>query len=160
MSLLWHYKIGPTWWARSIFQTDFQGQFFLPVFALVCNFSWFLFLHVSYPQTGNEPHGFNNQVKIYVDFHLIRKNSGRPKNSFRCISFLKELDTCPFFREKIIKFKKAKAGSDLPAAMTGHTEEIHGILKPFGFCYVCWNSTNCDLYLFKRFNDFWICLWS
>lgn len=53
------------------------------------------------------------------------------------------------FREKIIKFKSKKL-----AAMTGHTEEIHGILKPFGFCYVCWNSTNCDLYLFNGLMTF------
>lgn len=76
----------------SVGQKHFSNQFptsdfpflFLPWFAASLDFSFSMFpIH----KQGMSHMDLITGAVIHVDFHLIRKNSGRSKNSFGCISF-------------------------------------------------------------------------
>lgn len=89
----------------SIFQVSFQGQF-SPI--ALCNLSSFSFLGKSSPKRGAQHMDLITVAVIWMCAQLIRKSSGKPKNSFRLYIILKEL-THMSFRGKIIKNLKSES---------------------------------------------------
>lgn len=83
------------------FQVNFQDLF--PFLSLTfCNFSPCLFLSMFCLKHGAQHMDLITAAVIWVCAQLIRKSSGKPKNSFQLYIILNE-STHVSFREKIIK---------------------------------------------------------